>query len=351
MRISPEVFDSASRIALTIRSCSSLLRNSLVRILLPTRSRASAAKTPASAAESAKAAAISRRPAATATTYGKEHGAATAGRITPTAKSPQHSRNDDQHDQKNEEEPNTRTATTTTFFRNRLTRSLVLAANRLKDRIDSGGDPTFVIAIAKLRFDSVFGDVERGDVGQCAFQAVTDLDKHFAILNENKKDNAIATFLLADAPSLGDALRVICDIGVALHLREDRNHHLIRRFPLKLGKLFIETQCHGFGDNAGVIVEIPVRFWRNDFRRWGLCCQQCKESCNQQSDLFGAQHLWWQPSQLLHRRGPDSSGLRRGRLARDYRKVENHLMARRRSQVLARRLDSNSRPASAQGQN
>jgi len=74
------------------------------------------------------------------------------------------------------------------FFGNSLTRSLVLAANRLKDRIDSGGDPAFVIAIAKMRFDSVFGDVKRGDIGQCAFQAVTVLYKNFVIFNDNEDD-------------------------------------------------------------------------------------------------------------------------------------------------------------------
>src|SRR5256886_16049911 len=237
------------------------------------------------------------------------------------------------------------------FFGNSLTRSLVLAANRLKDRIDSGGDPAFVIAIAKMRFDSVFGDVKRGDVGQCAFQAVTDLDKYFAILNENEKDNAIAAFLLADAPRLGDTLRVISDIGVALHLGEDRDHDLIRCFPLKLGKLFIETLCCGFRENASIIVEIPFRFRRNDFRGLGLCCQQHKECCDQQSDLLRPQDLWWQPSGMLDRRGPAFTGLRRGRPARYYRKIENHLMATRQSQASARGPDSNSRQAAAHGPN
>ena len=128
------------------------------------------------------------------------------------------------------------------FFRYSLSRSLVLAADRPKDRIDSGRDPAFVIAIAKMRLDFVFGDVERGDVGQRAFQTVADLDKHLPILNEHEKDDAIATFLLTNTPRLGDTLCVICDIGFALHLREDRDHDLIRGFALKLGKLFIKTQ-------------------------------------------------------------------------------------------------------------
>src|SRR4030095_9851825 len=110
-----------------------------------------------------------------------------------------------------------------------------------ENTIDPGRDSAFVIAIAKPRLHLVFGDIERSDVGERAFQAVTDLDKHLAVLNEYKKDDAIATFLLANAPCLGHTLCVICDIGVTLHLWKDRNHDLIRRFALKLGKLFVET--------------------------------------------------------------------------------------------------------------
>jgi hypothetical protein len=128
------------------------------------------------------------------------------------------------------------------FFCNGFSRALVLSPNRLKDRIDSHCDSAFVIAIAKMGFDFVFGDIERGDVGQRAFQAVPDLDKHFAVLNEHEKDDAIATFLLTNAPRLSDTLRVICDLGVALHLREDGDHDLVRCFAFKLCKLLVKTQ-------------------------------------------------------------------------------------------------------------
>src|SRR5207237_9052457 len=84
---------------------------------LPTPSRTSPTKISATSTKSAKpaATAISRRPAATAATYWEEHGTATARRITPSAKSPQHSRNDDQHDHENDEEPDVRSATTMLF--------------------------------------------------------------------------------------------------------------------------------------------------------------------------------------------------------------------------------------------
>src|SRR5438552_16637431 len=116
--MSPEVFDSASRIALRIPSCSSLLRNALVRIVLPTRSRAASAKATASAAESAKPAATAtpRRPAATAATDRQEHGTAAARGITPSDKSAQPPRHDDHHDHKYDEDPDVRIATTTMVY-------------------------------------------------------------------------------------------------------------------------------------------------------------------------------------------------------------------------------------------
>jgi hypothetical protein len=127
------------------------------------------------------------------------------------------------------------------FFCNGSSRSFVFAANRLQDRIDPRRDPAFVIAVPKMRFDFVFGNVERGDVGQRPLQAVANLDKHLAVLNEHKKDRAIAPLLLTDSPRLGYPLRVICNVRVALHLRKDRDHHLIGSFALELGQLLVKT--------------------------------------------------------------------------------------------------------------
>src|SRR5437762_8418691 len=129
-----------------------------------------------------------------------------------------------------------------------------------------------------MRFDFVFGYIERSNVGQRAFQAVTDLDKHLAVLNEDKKHSSIAPVFLADAPCLCDALRVICNIRVALHLRKDRHHDLIGCFALKLRKLFVEAQRGGFGNHTGVIVEIACRFRRNDSRSLQVRTQSAVKS-------------------------------------------------------------------------
>ena len=99
-------------------------------------------------------------------------------------------------------------------------------------------------------------DVECRRVRQRAFQAVADLDKHLAVLDEHKENHTITPLLLADAPRLCHALCVISDIRVALHFRKNRDHHLVGSFSLELSKLLVEARCGFFRNNAGVIVEV-----------------------------------------------------------------------------------------------
>jgi len=73
----------------------------------------------------------------------------------------------------------------------------------------------------------IYPNVVGRDIRQRAFQTVTNLDEHFAVLNENEKDRAVAPIFLSDAPRLGDALGVIGNLGVALHFREHRDHDLV----------------------------------------------------------------------------------------------------------------------------
>ena len=123
---------------------------------------------------------------------------------------------------------------------NGLSRSRVLAANRLKDRINSDCDPAFVITIPKVRLDLVFRDIERRDVRQRAFQSVANLDIHFAVVNEHEQDDSIATLFLTNAPRLRNPLCVIRNIRITLHLREDGDHDLIRRLAFKLRELLVK---------------------------------------------------------------------------------------------------------------
>src|SRR5262245_55610008 len=116
-------------------------------------------------------------------------------------------------------------------------------------------------------------DVESCRVGQCAFQAVADLDEHLAVLDKRKKNHTVAPLLLADAPRLCHALCVISDIRVALHFRENRDYHLVGSFPLELSKLLVKAVSSFFRSHAGVVVEVRARGWRNYFRGKGLQCK------------------------------------------------------------------------------
>jgi hypothetical protein len=123
----------------------------------------------------------------------------------------------------------------------RLSRSFVLATNRLAGQIDPRRDAALIIPSPKKRFDVAFSDIEGCRVRKRAFQAITNLDKHLAILDEHKEHDPVATFFLADAPRLRDALRIVRDIRVALHLGKNRYHDLIGSFPLELRKLFVKS--------------------------------------------------------------------------------------------------------------
>ena len=109
-------------------------------------------------------------------------------------------------------------------------------------------------------------DVECRGVRQRAFQAVADLDKHLAVLDEHKENHTVAPLLLPHAPRLCHALCVISDIRVALHFGKNRDHHLVGSFSLELSKLLVEARCGFFRNNAGVIIEVRARRWWNYFR-------------------------------------------------------------------------------------
>jgi len=123
----------------------------------------------------------------------------------------------------------------------RLSRSFVLATNRLADQIDSGGDAALIIPSPKKRLDVRVGDIEHRDVRKRAFQAIADLNKHLAILDEHKEHHAVAALLLTNTPGLCHALGVVGDIRVALHFGKNRHHDLIGGFSLELRELLIKA--------------------------------------------------------------------------------------------------------------
>src|SRR5207244_5114203 len=91
-------------------------------------------------------------------------------------------------------------------------------------RIDPDRDPAFIVIISEERFDLVFRDVEAGDIRQCSLQAVSDLDVHFAILNEYEPNHAVVATLLPN-------FRVIFyTISIVFNRRVDLNR-LINEIP------------------------------------------------------------------------------------------------------------------------
>ena len=127
------------------------------------------------------------------------------------------------------------------LFGNRFSRSFVLAVDRLEDQIDPSGEPGLIIASAEQWLDVTLRNIECRGVRECAFQAVADLDKQLAVLDEHKQHYAIAALLLADAPCLRNALGVVRDVRVALHSGKNRDHDLIGSFPLELCELLVKT--------------------------------------------------------------------------------------------------------------
>src|SRR5947209_1029222 len=109
----------------------------------------------------------------------------------------------------------------------RVARSLVFAARCFEDRIDSVGEAAFIILVSKAWLDPVLSNVECSDVGERAFQTVTDLNEHLPVLSEHEQHNAVPIVLLTDAPRLGNALRVCSNVIVALHFWKYRDHNLV----------------------------------------------------------------------------------------------------------------------------
>src|SRR5689334_12831866 len=153
--------------------------------------------------------------------------------------------------------------------------SLVFASRCLEDRINSFGQPALIIVVSKVRLDPMLGNVECREVGQRAFQAVTDLNEHLSVLDEHEQHDAVALIFLPHAPGLRDALRVRGDVVVALHFWKHRDHNLVRSFAFELGELIVKTAGRVFRNYARVIVEVSRRFLRNDFGgRYRVCSKQ-----------------------------------------------------------------------------
>lgn len=110
---------------------------------------------------------------------------------------------------------------------NRGAGPLVFSVNRGDDRIDPGLQTTCVVSRFEMWLDLIFSDLFAGRIGQRAFQAVADLNKHLAVLYEDKENDAIVFALLPHAPGPSHTNRVIVDGRLRLHLWINGHDHLV----------------------------------------------------------------------------------------------------------------------------
>src|ERR1039457_7353003 len=167
MRISPEVFVSASWIARMMRSYSSLLRNSFVRIWSPARPGPASAKTTAPTAKATEAAATRRPAAAGSARPTTNERAAKSGISVPTfTRKAGHDKKDDRDEEKEQKRKRKLSARSPRSFARSFPGTFVLSADRFDDGIDPGGESALVIVRPETRFDLILGDVECRDIGE-----------------------------------------------------------------------------------------------------------------------------------------------------------------------------------------
>ena len=148
---------------------------------------------------------------------------------------------------------------------NRTSGPLVFAFGCSHDGQHARGEAAAVIAGFEARGD-LFVDNSLGQrIRQNAFETVTDLQKHFAILDEHEEDCAVVFDFLPDAPSPSHADRVIFNGRIRLHFRIHHNKDLIGGLALEILELLIQLRRHLRRDDVGVIIEILRRRLRDHF--------------------------------------------------------------------------------------
>ena len=98
-------------------------------------------------------------------------------------------------------------------------RCVALAFELRDDRVDAVRDALVVVAGLELRRHHVADDAARRDVGQRAFETVTDFDAHLAVLRHDDDQHAVVLAFLPELPVLEHLGRVFLD-----RLAADRRH-------------------------------------------------------------------------------------------------------------------------------
>lgn len=132
-----------------------------------------------------------------------------------------------------------------------------------------------------------FDDAEAFGVGEAGFEAVADFDAHFAVLDEDEEDGAVVFVFEAGAPGLEEAVGVVFDAGVGLHLGVDGDQELVGGVALELGERFVELGGDGGGDDVGCVVEEGFGGRGDDFGGVGADGEPGEEQAGEESGHSG----------------------------------------------------------------
>ncbi len=149
--------------------------------------------------------------------------------------------------------------------------------------VDPGSNAAAEIAGLEFRCDVLVDDALGRDVGERAFEAVTDLDAQAAVVLGDDEQRAVVDLLAADLPGLRDAKRILLD-GLAVGRRHDQHRDLAALSGLQVLQRLRQRGDVASRERAGLIDDASRQRRHRDERqgRTGPAQQQRKKggSCS-----------------------------------------------------------------------
>ncbi len=133
---------------------------------------------------------------------------------------------------------------------------LILPGQGLHDGLAAGDDAVHHVAPLEGGQDPGLDDVRGDGVGQGAFQAITHLDTHLALVLGDEQQDAVILALLADAPVATELIAVLL-YGLAIQAVDGDHHQLDAAALLEGGQLLGQLVGLLAGHQAGVIHHPP----------------------------------------------------------------------------------------------
>ena len=164
---------------------------------------------------------------------------------------------------------------------------LVGSRDDLLDSIEAGRDTVTDLSLAEARSDVLAENLARQGVGQLGLEAVPDLEAHLPVIHEDEKDDAVVEALLADAPGLGEADRVVFEV-LAVEGAEDGHHDLVAALALPGSELLFEPLALSGREHAREVVDAVIGRRRDGQRRRRGADEDGEEEKNEPPDHSGA---------------------------------------------------------------